>query len=516
MNRFAEDVWRLSVGGRVVLWHARTGRHVALSPAVLSSLEQWMPGAATPPGLQVLVRRLDQLHFFQESVQPDLSQLRPARARRVLLFPAHRELWLPLPRVHTTGGFAYASRTLSDTEVSLWRACNGSRTVARVAEMVGTTSEAALAFFAELTDPRLQALQLRDQPISARNIALLHLVAADRPPAARPGHLLGPAGETTLEHYHVHEIVDGETHFDDRETTIAHAFAVPHPALGGARYGARLHAVMSERGLLPDDTGVTLEIGPGDGELGESWLEQSAKSGQRRGEYLRLDQSPELLRTQKSRQPGTAGILGTATDIPLPDGSVQLVICNEVIADLTAVPHDANDPDPVGSAQEVAARMQQYCIPQQEGRALYNLGAWKLLEELSRILKPGGVAWLSEFGGLETTPEETLQLDHPEVSIHFGHLCLVARALGLKAECVPLASFMEFDLQAMWLSRHSHEALRARFRSEGSTLRARAWTPQTLPLPWPVEGLEWVPVSDNGPGPLVTRFMALLLRKPFS
>ena len=78
---------------------------------------------------------------------------------------------------------------------------------------------------------------------------------------------------------------------------------------------------------------------------------------------------------------------------------------------------------------------------------------------------------------------------------------------------MPLAELLEVDLAQTWLSRHSHEALRARMRSEGRHLAARAWTPQTLTLPWTVEGLEWVPLSDEGPGPLMTRFMALLIRK---
>jgi len=50
-------------------------------------------------------------------------------------------------------------------------------------------------------------------------------------------------------------------------------------------------------------------------------------------------------------------------------------------------------------------------------------------------------------------------------------------------------------------------------RSADQHLQARAWTPQTLTLPWAVEGLEWVPLSDEGPGPLITRFMALLIQK---
>ena len=465
--------------------------------------------------LKAVATRLDGLSMLRESAPPALETLRPARSRRVLLLPAVPALWMPLPTVRTPGGFAYAERRLSPAEVALWRACNGSRTVVEVARKAKTSTAAALAFFADLTDADVQALQLRPRPTRARDPSLLHLVAAERPANTRHQHQHGPGGETTLEHWHRHSITDGSRHFDDRETTIAHAFAIPHPGLAGERYGERLHRVLDERGLLPSDDGVTLEIGPGDGELGQVWLERAAAVGRPRGELVRLDASPELLATQRARMPGTREILGSATAIPLPDGVVRLVLCNEVIADLSAVPYDAEAPDPPeGPAAEVAQRLVDYRIAPLPGRCAYNLGAWKLVEELSRVMTPGGVAVLTEFGGIDEIPRETEQLDHPEVSIHFGHLCAVARALSMSVSCVPLAEFLRADLSASWLSRHSHEALRARMRAEGRHLPARAWTEQTLSLPWPVEGLEWVPLSDEGPGPLMTRFMALVLVKP--
>ena len=43
-------------------------------------------------------------------------------------------------------------------------------------------------------------------------------------------------------------------------------------------------------------------------------------------------------------------------------------------------------------------------------------------------------------------PTETTHLDHPEVSIHFGHLRAVAQGLGLQAELLPLHSLLDIDL----------------------------------------------------------------------
>lgn len=513
-DRFAPEVYRLRVGPTEVLWHGRTGRHAALSPELLDEVERWTPGLQPPPDLRALAGRLDRLHLLRESRQPDLARMIPARSRLALLFPDRPALWLPMPTVRTAGGYAYAERRLSEAELALWRASNGARSVEAVAVAAGAPLATALEFFAELTHPAVQAVQLRERAVTRRDLSLERLVSPDRPPAARPAHLRGSGGETTLDHYHIHEIIDGATHFDDRETTVAHAFALPHPGLGGLRYGERLHEALDAHGMLPLD-GVTLEIGPGDGELGEAFQSRVAAVGRPRGEALRLDRSPALLATQRARQPGTREILGSATDIPLPDGSVSLVVCNEVIADLSAVPFDPRDPaPPLGSpAHEVATRLRKYNLEPLPGRALYNLGAWRLVEELARVLAPGGAAWLSEFGGIDELPQETEQLDHPEVSIHFGQLASVARALGFEATVSPLAEFLRFDLSATWLARHSYEALRARARAEGHHLAARAWTPESLSLPWAVEGLHWVSLADPGPGPLVTRFQALLLRR---
>ncbi|MCB9764613.1 MAG: class I SAM-dependent methyltransferase [Alphaproteobacteria bacterium] len=465
---------------RVVLWQRRTGRHVALPPQALED-----PSAA-------LLARLHGLHLL--GPPPDPARLIPARSAWTLLLPEAPALWRPLPLQRGPGGVPFAAMPLDEAEVAIWRACNGSRTVARVAEQLALPVEALLFFFAKLTDPACQALQLLDRPARAREPGLERLLLPPRPPNVRDADQYGASGETTLQDYHQHGIVDGSTHFDDRETTLAHAFAIPHPALRGEPYGARLGARLAQEGLLPGDGGVILEIGPGTGEL----CAALRRALRRPHGYLRLDLSPALLETQAARNPETRSVEGSATDIPLPDASVDLVIANEMIADLEAAP----DPGRWGEA----------LIPE-PGQRLFNTGAFAMVEELHRVLRPGGAAFITEFGGLDEVPVETTQLDHPEVSVHFGQLARVAAAAGFEAELSPLGPWMGFDAHTRWLSRASYEALRARFRAEGRSLQARAWTPETLRTPWPVEGLRFVPITEDGPGPVVTRFWALVLRR---
>ncbi|MES2641513.1 MAG: class I SAM-dependent methyltransferase [Myxococcota bacterium] len=507
MSRFSPDVHVLPGAGQVTLWHARTGRHVPLSDELLRELERWTPGLLPPPDLAPLARRLNELHLLRESPAANVVALIPCRSRLVLTLPDVPALWLPDPAVRTPGGHAWRELPLTPGRLAFWRACNGSRTTAQVATSAGVAIEDALAFLAELTAASAQAIQLRDRPVTRRDPSLERLVAPARGAAPRPADQYGAFGETTLGDYHHTAITDGATHFDDRETTIAHAFGVPHPALGGQRYGERLFDVLDSRGHVRRDAPI-VEVGPGDGELGEAFLARLGGPV----DYLRVDASPELLRTQRARMPGTRELLGSATSLPLPDRSVGLLVSNEVIADLSAVPYDPRRAAH-GPTAEVESRLRRYRITPHEGPALYNLGAWLFLEEIARVLAPGGVAWLSEFGGLDELPEETTQLDHPEVSIHFGHLVTIARALGLGVQLEPLAELLRADLGAQQLARHSYEGLRARMRAEARHLAARAYTPETLALPWPVEGLQWVPLSDQGPGPLITRFMALTVQR---
>lgn len=514
MARFAGSVIRLESAGQAVLWHAETGRYATLAPQLVAELEALPAGLSPPPDLRPVTERLGRLHLLAESPPPDLPRLIPAASRLILLLPAVPALWLPMPAVRTAGGHAYAERRLSPRELAFWKSINGARTVEAAAARAGVPLAEALAFLRELTHPTVAAVQLRERPVQRRDLALERLVAPERPPSARPAHQRGEHGETTLEHYHIYAIEDAATQFDDRETTVAHAFALPHRGLGGQAFGARLFQALDARGLLPEDGGFTLEIGPGTGELAGAWLAAREAAG-RHGPYTRLDRSPALLEAQGRAAPGSTGVLGSATRLPFPARSVDLALSNEVIADLSAVPWSPDEPSLPGTPpDEVAERISRYKLEVLPGRCLYNLGAWQMIEELARVLKPGGAAYVSEFGGLDETPTETEQLDHPEVSIHFGHLVQVARACGLEATVLPLPELLGMDLSATWLSRHSYEALRARMRAEGRSLKARAWSPESLSLPWPVEGLHWVSLADPGPGPLPTRFQALLLRAP--
>jgi ubiquinone/menaquinone biosynthesis C-methylase UbiE len=507
------DLFQLGVtcwddGDHTVIWQPITGRHVRLHHQTISMLR------ADPLSLRLgpVRARLDRFYLLRRSPRPDWPQLVPVRSRLLLTLVDEATLWLPVPGYRGAGGHGFRAFQLSSDAHRAWQAINDSRTVQQIADLSGVGLVTVQALLTTLASPELQALQLRDEPLQRRDLGLERLVDIPRPSNSRPEHLHGPAGETTLTWYHLHAITDGSTHFDDRETTIAHSLGLPHPALAGQRYGARLYDQLHATGVVPDDA-LVVEIGCGTGELAEAWLEQAGPHAHSR--YLRVDLSPELLRTQATRVQSPA-ILGDGTALPLRDRSVDLIVNNEVIADMSSVPFDVEHPSERPLDQEILAIATKHGVELAPGRNWVNLGAWRFVAEIARVLKPGGSAWLSEFGVLDEVPQEAVQLDHPEVSIQFNHLAQVARGCGLRASIQPLAEALKIDLQAHQLARHSWLAVRSLARSRGVHLQARAWTPETLAplLPTPVSGLHWVPFHDEGPGPLFSRFYALMLQQP--
>lgn len=462
---------RLHLGDRLALWQPDTGRHLWIAEDT--------PLANPPPAL---ARRLATLGF---TGSPELPY--PARSRWALWFPESSELWHARPLHRGPGGFPFATMRLDPLSARIWEACDGQHTVAQIAAALALAEPEVRERMRPWMDVRVQALQLRERPTRRDEPALAHLLAPERPAHDREDHHY-EEGATDLGRYHAEQVSDGATHFDDRETTFAHAFELPHPALRDRAYGTALGEALVARGFALD--GDVLEVGPGTGAV-------CAALSDRARRYTRLDLSPELLATQSARCPHTHSLLGSATAMPLPDDSVDVVLSNEMIADLRAAP------TPEG-----------FAIDGDRGQGLYNTGAFAMVAEIARVLRPGGAAFVSEFGDVDELPEETTHLDHPEVSIHFGQVAAIARQHGLDTELVPLAELLEVDRTATWLSRPSFEALRARAHARGQHLQARAYAPATLAFPEPVEGLWWVPITEPGAAPILDRLWALILVKP--
>jgi SAM-dependent methyltransferase len=482
-----------------LLFDGRTGLSYGLSPAVV---ERWLGGEAPGPLVLSRAAALGMMGGI------DILACRVLPNPDALLLPARPALLLPHPFEQGPGGHARHLWPLSPAGLALWRAPGP--TLRDRARQARRTEAEALSFAARAVGAGVQAWRLLPPGLRVP----FRLVTPPRPAAPRPAGMLSAEGETQLGEWH-RTLAHGEGHFDEVETTLAWSFGLPHPALGGQTYGARLAGALSERGLLPSrrrrPSGTMgslqiVEIGPGSGEVARALLDHLGPDWG--GRYTRVEGSPGLRAVQRALLPETDELAALVPPLDLPDASVDLLLANEVIADLSSAPWAPGEGGPVA---EWVGRFGLHVHP---GRAWYNTGSFALLLEIGRVLRPGGAAVLTEFGDEEGAPEEAAHLDHAEVGICWAHLATLARALGLEATLCPVAELLRMDLGAPWLRRGHWASLRALAHLHGQSLPARAWTLRSLPTPpEPVEGLAEVTLRERGAGPDVGRFSALILRR---
>ncbi|MGM0575488.1 MAG: class I SAM-dependent methyltransferase [Myxococcota bacterium] len=348
-----------------------------------------------------------------------------------------------------------------------------------------------------------------------------------------PGDLLSP------EAYYRREVDDAEAQFDHGETTLSHLLRRPHPALGGRTYGQALVDGLAERGLLPEGRVEVLEIGGGLGEVARSAVEALQARGLEVSWDI-LELSPVLATAQREAMEGLPVRIheGEALTSDWPAAEYDLVLSNEMIGDLPAeqmtharagLDRDDLEGDALQahlSRQGIAGRLvAKYTLPIGDAPDPFyiNTGAIQLLERIREHLRPGGVAWVSEFGHIGRWPILSTQLDHPELSIHFGHLTMVARELGLETDFEFVMDVLDLDRDAKGLAttRSYFRALRALLEDHDVTLDKVGYTEamfrdlvsEHVDLDR-IGELEFHPIEDRLMGLVPHEFKALVLKKP--
>lgn len=357
--------------------------------------------------------------------------------------------------------------------------------------------------------------------------------------------------------YYEEEVADAERQFRETETTLSHLLRKPHPLLGGSTYSQRLAEALVREGLLVDrgeGPFSILEIGAGLGHLAEGVLGHLRAQHPAlfaRVRYTILDLSPTLRAAQAGRLRAASLLdkvswLGAnAERVELPEAAFDLVLSNEVIGDLTTVKLSrellglSDERKPAESYEALSAetltklgstgwilKLYEVDLSDSPPEFFFNVGAIELIEKLSRSLRPGGGAFLSEYGERSHYPIAGTHLDHIEFSIHFAPLIQVAERLGLKASLHQVQDLIGLDRSAQTLAttRTYFSSLRAMFASFGRELDKIAYTREMFQalLSEREDGLSlehlgdlrFHPVDERCMGLAPHEFKALLLRKP--
>jgi SAM-dependent methyltransferase len=318
-------------------------------------------------------------------------------------------------------------------------------------------------------------------------------------------------GYHDLSTYHQEKIQNPFRQFDKIETTVNHLYREGHPALGDKSYGARFAQMLVHEGSLPKGAYI-LEVGCGTGLFGRAFLSEARSTAPALYETLRytfFDLSPTLMDSQreinKEHREVVSFIQGDASAHAFEQAAYDIVICNEMIADLPVIKLNRDRRKrrgPEGEAWNLLRRL-RLDVADAPPQFVLNIGALLFLVNLSHTLRPNGMAYIVEYGSPYAYARGQLITDHMEYSVHFGHLLRGAHALGLEGTLNSLTEFLHFDPELRVLDSLCHSALFnyllpfLNIEAEAGRVYTKSLLNECLPKVVPkVENLSFVPLRS--------------------
>jgi len=513
--------------GRIYVMHNLNGNLLAMSPDLVDLLEFFLPEARTADEAQHEFRDRwapEDISGFLAILQMELCLQAPEFHQSSLLWD-----WCPLQAKwvvfhqpkddeitfwRTDRKDSSSAEAIAGWAARLWNDCDGEMSLRTLYKKVCASSEdntlvpdeeTFLEIIRSWVHWERQYLKMALRPLNtytAENAIPSYLSSTmpyepwdpNKDPA--PEDPLDPlALELTPPHaYYEHQISDPSAQFDDVETTLSHLLRSPCVASGQKSFGEQLFTAFHAAKMVHENTRQIVEVGGGLGDLAANFLSTMRRDLPQAFEqvqYTVFDLSPELQKAQRARleQEGLAHkvtwIQGNAERMDLDEASVDLLLANEMIGDFSTVRLDETcmDGEPHDFSEEQRAILQEiqgWNLPLDDAPESFfvNLGAFRFIERVQKVLSSQGFAYMSEFGEPDRYPVASTHLDHLEFSIHFGHLNHVAKDLGFETRLVDLPDWLQLNRAAVTMSstRTYFKSLRALLRSVGVDLPKSALT----------------------------------------
>ena len=538
--------------GAVYLFHDLYGYLMQMSPDIADMIEAFSDGVDTEETI---------LYFKGKFADADPREFVDVlAAHAVLVDPKEDEIegmWAFVPikgkwnvwqrrgdrlTLWTAWGDRPVQQLMLDAdETRIWDAIDGQK---RLIELRHHHDNAQLlGLVRRLVHHDVQALKMSMMPWSvyAKRPAMApaYLTSTMPYPSWQPGTPVPQA--PPLDAYHQVEISDADEQFDHQETTLSHLLRVPHPVFASAAsgaparrtYGQTLVDVLLARDAIPAGAVRVLEIGAGLGYVASDVIRRLRDAG-REVSYTIIELSPALAAAQKDRLGAAGGVTWVAGDVlaVAVDGPFDLILSNEMAGDLPARQLSRSD---IGMAAEGGtvdrAKLRAHSATAADLGVVLDdapepfylqTGAIDMIARIAAWLAPGGTAIVTEFGDVAAWPKLSTQLDHPELSTHFGHLTQAARGAGLQAGVEFVIDLLDFDrtLQGLATTRSHFRALRALAAHAGLELPKIGYTPELLAeivgdkLDLAAIGeLRWDKIEDRLMGLVPHEFKALVLRR---
>ena len=393
--------------GKKELWkflkHFKTGKE-------LETLKQ---NPSFPKWVKLLPNLIETKYLLYDSKDETEQYLDffPTRTYYTVYYKHKEGTDVAIYRIEPNGDPDFEIKTLKGTTGELWNLCNGNNTVHQL-----------ILYFAEKTgnsyeDTKHDVFEKMNQWISLDTQTLKLLPQSLLSYEKVPQHLISPAPispslkvskpkqERDTRRYHISGIKEGYHQFERVESTLAHIYRIPHPILGGKTYGKAFLSQLLK--LKPLEMGSKiLEIGGGHGDISKEILVQLKETKPEifpSLTYILYDLSPQLIKSQRRihKKVGVhvEHIQGDAEILALEDNSIDIIFSNEVIADFLTPKVTLKDVKKLAKKHEIPINQEFLdTLKDAPKRFLLNLGAFLLLKEIQRVLKPGGIAVITEYG----------------------------------------------------------------------------------------------------------------------
>lgn len=342
------------------------------------------------------------------------------------------------------------------------------------------------------------------------------------------------SGADDLHAYHRNSIRTVERHFDENEGTVSYTYRKPHVALGGLSYGAKLYHKLKELKEITHATAV-VEVGGGLGHLARSFLEEHmrCKPGGSLPKYVCCDLTPAFLENQRRLNGRDAHYIQlNAETLPFKDCSLDIVIANENLADFSSVrlnkkrvldfldnTIDLNETDDDSTVRALRwLKFSSIDVNDAPSEFIFNIGAFEFINEIKRVLKKGGLAFIAEYGIVDSYPKAVNLPGHVEYEIKFQHMVRLIKALGMELKAFSLIDFFEYQNDVEVIDECSFKMLRHLLQENGIEFPLFAYTREMLEERYPsfvkrIENLRYSGVHEKSVLHNLDDFFVLLIKK---